>query len=424
MPVTPTDFIRRAERAGTRQPRPAFRQPTPFADAVQLPNIIARQQSQAPPPIPQRGAPRPRPRVPSLSSPPASRIQAPSFDPNAGMDFIAQSQRQAAASLASLDTLFEQRKAMLREQFKLTETPEERANIHHLLNIINVQKTEGTKVIERVYGGAIENAAVRAEETRALGAEAGERTSEVFTTAAEDLTDLYGGLSEQFGGAMGAGSEPLSPVAEGAVADLQTQAASEQAFDERMFNLTADDISFLGEAMRPEMGAQVGALNRTATTASALSQFEHDRAVQQRIAQERMAYAGALQQLGGMFDQRRFGLEDQQIALGTTGAELSASNAFNAAQLGQQTALSQAQLNQQAAMARAEQQNAQSQLQYEDRLRQFEEQQQASALRQQPGVNSLQADLATILGIGPDVGASILGQQLFPQPDPFSQPVR
>lgn len=333
-------------------------------------------------------------------------VGAPAFDPNTGLDQIAAAQREAAASLAELDMLFEQRKAMLREEYQLTETPEERANIQQLLAMIEAQRNAGTKVIERVYGKAIADSAARAEATRASGLEAEQRTAETFQDVAGETTELFEGLADTFGGAMGVGGETLSPDAEEIVADLIRQGAAEAAFDRRMFDLTAGDIEVLGEAMRPEMGAQIGALQRDAMGLSTQAQFEHDQAINQRIAQERANLALAQQQLASQFDARRFGLEDQQIALGAQAADIYAANQRHASSLAAQAANAGLSPAQDLTLRQAE-------LEYESQLRSYEQEQMLMGLVGL-GATPEQATFANAIGLGQDLGRNLLAPPTLP----------
>lgn len=359
-----------------------------------------------PPPVPDFAS------VLGLSAPGAA-LPPVSFDVNSGLEPIRRAQQEAAEALAALDTLHEQRKAELSSRYQLAETDEERARLQRVLEVIELQRSEGTQVIERVYTQAIEGATARAEQVRQTGAQAATKTAETFTQGAEDLGESFAALNQEMGGAMGAGGEPLSPVAQAAMANMHRQAQTEAAFDRRLFDLTAADIQFLGEAMRPEMGAQIGALQGDALRASTVAQVEHGRGVQDRVSRERAMYNQALADLAQQMDSRRFGLEDTRLDLGIAESNRMAENQQHFSGLQESRRQEQARLA--AAQAAQTQELAlrQAEMRYERDMEAWRQQQEVAALRGL-GASPSQASFARALGLEQDLGVSLL----FPAPQP------
>ena len=251
----------------------------------------------------------------------------------AGTGPLSAAQGRAAQQIGQLDSLFEQRKQELRDEYQLAETPEEKARIQFLLGDIEEQRAAGEQVIQEQYDQAIESASEQAATQRAASAERADATQERFQTAAADTSDLMAALNREFGGGLGVTGEGMSELAEQQVAGLSGRAADEAAFDQRMGDLTADDIAFLGESLSAEQGAQQGQLQRQAADLSTQAQIAHDDRVQQRIAQEGAQWRDQLGQLQGRFDQRRFGLQDQQAQLAQVMAQIQAQNARQAASI-------------------------------------------------------------------------------------------
>lgn len=323
-----------------------------------------------------------------------------SFSQSAGLAQMRQAQERAAGALASLDQRFEDRKAELRQEYQLSETPEEKAMLQRQLDVIETQRQAGTAVIRRVYNTAIRKSGKQAASAREAGVAAGGRTQETFDKASQDTADMWMALNKEMGGTTGAGGEPLPESVQAQLGNMQEQGADEAAFDRRVAGLTADDIAFLGEAMRGEKGAQVAALQRDAVGATTNTQLAHQAAVMDRIAQERSNWQNALAGLANIYDQRRFGLQDQMIGLDAQSASMASQNARSSSQG----------MSPQQEFALALEQNR-----YERELEDYE--QQRELRRQQNaliglGVHPGTADFASQLGLGQDLGVSIL----FPQP--------
>lgn len=232
-------------------------------------------------------------------------------------DSVAQAQQDAVEELAGLETEYETRLSALQDMYQLAETPAEKAMLQFELENLEAQREAGQKVVANAYGSAIKGSAKQARGARRRARKDGDRAEQRFRRSADQAGEFVASGEEAFADSgYGIGPGGVSGGAADILGELNRQAAVEGNAAEGRGLVAADEIAFLGEAMRGEQAAQQGELERLAAALSAQSQMAHAQQVNDRIAQERAAMAGAQMDLSNMFTQRSFGLQDQARAMG------------------------------------------------------------------------------------------------------------
>lgn len=202
---------------------------------------------------------------------------------------------------AMIEQGYQQKLDQLREMYRFSETPEERAQIQFLLNDLEGQREAGHQIVDQVYGGAISGLEGRAGDMRQAAAAEGEDIAGLYSGAAGELSGNLAQLDESYeGGGMSVGAADLSGDATDQVAALNEAAPREAALSQRLGNIAAEDVNWLANTMGAEEGAHQGELERTAMQLAAQAQLQHQQQVQDRIARERMQFA---QQAGSLANQ-------------------------------------------------------------------------------------------------------------------------
>lgn len=219
----------------------------------------------------------------------------------------------AAADKAALDAKYKRDKAELRELYNFAETAQEKAKLANILKDLERQRSQGVKAIDAGYTQARKGIEANAKASRETAKVEGQEMGDVYRQAAEAIAasnaqlvaeDVDTGLGAAVGGA---GEEA------GSIADLTAAAAPrEQALQQRLGNIVAEDQQWLADSLSGEQQAKGADLNRLAMAYRAESQNEHSAAVNDRIARERMAWAQQVGALQGDYRSRGWDLEDQQ----------------------------------------------------------------------------------------------------------------
>ena len=206
---------------------------------------------------------------------------------------------QYEQAMGQLDSAYDAELQRLQGLYELSETPQEQAMLQAELADIEGQRRAGQQIVESVYGAAIDDAGARADAMREQAAVEGRTVADLYTDAAERTAGELAEISDRYAGT-GLGVEAAAD--RGGAADhvgaMHAAAPREQAYAERSGQIAAEDVDWLADTMGAERGAQAGDLERLAMGISHEAQQAHQQRVQDRIAQERMAFAQQAGQLG------------------------------------------------------------------------------------------------------------------------------
>lgn len=234
---------------------------------------------------------------------------APDFgDPFADFERAIGEYEQA---MGELDSAYEAELERLRGLYEFSETPEEQAMLQRELGHLESQRSAGQQIIESVYGAAIDDAGARADSMRQMAEDAGVRVADLYADTAQRTAAELADIGDEYAAAgLGVGAADTDGVAEGHVEGMAAAAPREGAYQQRVGEIAASDMDWLGSTMAAEQGAQAGDLERLAMQLQHEAQQAHSQRVQDRIAQERMMFA----QQSGDLGQRR--LDQQAQAAG------------------------------------------------------------------------------------------------------------
>lgn len=180
-----------------------------------------------------------------------------------------------------------------RDLFQLAQTPEEQALLQQELADIEARRVAGSEALGTSWAQVSSTNAAAAEKAREQVVQFGDEAAAAWVSAAERARELAAERAQAAGAAAGRQSINVSPTggAEDFIAFMEAQAPAARQFAERTQQTQAADLDFLSRLGAAQGAAYQGELQRQASAMAAQRAAEHNRAVQERIAAERMALA-------------------------------------------------------------------------------------------------------------------------------------
>ena len=262
------------------------------------------------------------PDAPDLTGTISDPTMMPQPEPpdNMGPDPFAQLQEVMNGVAAQSEGMQEQLNAQvqrLRDMYKLSETPREKAQIQFLLDDLEARADAANQMTDKAYDEAINQQKEMAKQMSENAAKAGERVGDVYRQGAEQTANLMEDLSGSFSdNAYGVGGEALGSNATDYVAQLSQAAPREQANTQQIYDIGSGAVGSMGSVLAGEAAAQQAQTQRAAAQQAAQMQAQHNQQVADRIASERQALAGQVGNLQNTFTQEQFNNQDQLTQLG------------------------------------------------------------------------------------------------------------
>lgn len=221
-----------------------------------------------------------------------------------------------AAQLGNIEQSYQQQVSQLQSMFQLSETPEEQAMLGFVLSDLEAQRDAARTIIGSQFAQASRFADTQAGSMRDSAASEAAAVGDVYSGAASNASDAIAEIAgEAEGTGVGAGVVPVSTDATDWVGLIEGQGASQAGLTSALGNIAADDVAALGAQLQGEGSAQAGAMERAVLGIRAQQIADHQRQVQNRIAQERSAMISAALGLQRDANQRRYALEDRQFGM-------------------------------------------------------------------------------------------------------------
>mgnify|MGYP006286654545 CR=1 FL=1 len=248
---------------------------------------------------------------------------------------------QVREQRAALDGQYDRQRAEIVDQYQLSETPQERKSLERLLDRLDQEREQSIEQLRAGYNEARGQILERAQSASGAGQEEVERLASGFERAYTQIRAEEEATAQQY-------SRAGIPVNVGGATDtgmdevLASQAAAMGEAATARNAITQEDIEWLADSMLAERQASVADAGQIATRVGGAAESAHNRAVQQRIAQERAQRAAALQSLMTQFNQRRDSLGGREGDLLTQLAQMREQRRQFEAQLAEQRAARQA----------------------------------------------------------------------------------
>jgi len=208
---------------------------------------------------------------------------------------------EVAAERAGLEDEYEAARADIESQYQLTETPEEQQTLARLLERLNNERDEAVERLGRGYDQARSQILERGAAAEGRGVEELDQMAGRFEQTYARIAGAREAAARNSNLAGMPGMGPQDSGVEGAAARANAGLAGAA----QMRNATTEEgISWLADKMLMQRQAGIGDAMRTATRVGGEQEGAHNRQVNQRVNQERLVRAGALQDLSGRFDQR------------------------------------------------------------------------------------------------------------------------
>lgn len=180
-----------------------------------------------------------------------------------------------------------------RDLFQLAQTPEEQALLDRELADIEARRAAGTQALGASWSQLSQANAAAAEKARQQVMQYGDTAAAAWTDAANRARQLAAERAQAAGAVAGRQSINVSPTGGAAdfIAFMESQAPAAQQFAQRTQETLASDLDWLASTAGAQGTAYQGELQRQANVLAFERAREHNRAVQERIAAERMALA-------------------------------------------------------------------------------------------------------------------------------------
>ena len=180
-----------------------------------------------------------------------------------------------------------------RDLFQLAETPEEQALLARELADIEARRAAGTEALGAGWAQLSQANAAAAEKARQQVMQYGDAAAAAWTDAANRARSLAAERAQAAGSAAGRQSINVSPTGGAAdfIAFMESQAPAAGQFAQRTQETLASDLDWLASTATAQGQAYQGDLQRQANVMAFERAREHNRAVQDRIGEERMALA-------------------------------------------------------------------------------------------------------------------------------------
>ena len=180
-----------------------------------------------------------------------------------------------------------------RSLFQLSQTPEEQALLDRELADIEARRAAGSEALGAGWGKLAQTNAAAAEKARQQVMQYGDAAAAVWMDAKDRAVLLAEERAKAAGSASGRQSINVSPTGGAAdfIAFMESQAPAARQFAERTQETLASDLDWLASTAGAQKQAYEGELQRQANVMAFERAREHNRAVKDRIAAERMALA-------------------------------------------------------------------------------------------------------------------------------------
>ncbi len=228
----------------------------------------------------------------------------------------------ASVNLSGLQQQYDQVIDELKSQYQLAETEEEKERIRYIVADVEAQREAGEKAIGEIYATKIQEIQKTAAMSREETGRSAQAAGDVWRQGAQDLrqgaqTSRDELVAQNRGLGIGA---PGASGADPFVNLMSGMAPVSQNYAQRIGDIGAQAIDFMGATAQGQEGAQQADLRRLAVATSSAARTQHASEVAQRIATERLA-----------MNQQIAALRSQQMGDISSGRELNAQLADSAA---------------------------------------------------------------------------------------------
>jgi hypothetical protein len=228
----------------------------------------------------------------------------------------------ASVNLSGLQQQYDQVVNELKSQYQLADTDEEKERIRYIVADVEAQREAGEKAIGEIYATKIQEIQKTAAMSREETGRSAQAAGDVWRQGAQDLRQSAQGSRDELV-AQNRGLGIGAPGASGAdpfVNLMSGMAPVSQNYAQRIGDIGAQAIDFMGATAQGQQGAQQADLQRLAVATSSAARTQHASEVAQRIATERLA-----------MNQQIAALRSQQMGDISSGRELNAQLANAAA---------------------------------------------------------------------------------------------
>ena len=197
----------------------------------------------------------------------------------------------ASVNLAGLQQQYDQVINELKSQYQLAETEEEKERIRYIVADVEAQREAGEKAIGEIYATKIQEIQKTAAMSREETTRSAQAAGNVWRQGAQDLRQGAQGSRDELV-AQNRGLGIGAPSASGAdpfVNLMSGMAPVSQNYAQRIGDIGAQAIDFIGATAQGQQGAQQADLQRLALATSSAARTQHASEVAQRIATERLA---------------------------------------------------------------------------------------------------------------------------------------
>ena len=282
----------------------------------------------------------------------------------ASLQAIEDARMSAQQERASLDQVYGKKKDELRQEYRFSESPEEKAQIARILGNLEKQRDDGYRAIGAGYAEAIGKVEANAGVQSERSGEEALAIAQFYNSAADSITADAANVNDQYAG-YGVNADGGTTAGVEAADASRATGAADAALSQRLGGLGAEDAQWLASTMGGEREAQQADLGRLHMVTSASAQETQASRVQARIAAERAQWRDQLASLQGQFTQRGW-------QLGDFGRDMQVREGDMRFQAGESMATrrqSAAEANQRAAQVRQQMQQSASEATAANRLR-------------------------------------------------------
>jgi hypothetical protein len=228
----------------------------------------------------------------------------------------------ASVNLSGLQQQYDQVIDELKSQYQLAETDEEKERIRYIVADVEAQREAGEKAIGEIYATKIQEIQKTAAMSREETGRSAQAAGDVWRQGSQDLRQGAQASRDELvaqnrglgiGGPSASGADPFVNLMSG-------MAPVSQNYAQRIGDIGAQAIDFMGATAQGQQGAQQADLQRLALATSSAARTQHASEIAQRIAAERLA-----------MNQQIAALRSQQMGDISSGRELNAQLANAAA---------------------------------------------------------------------------------------------
>ena len=263
------------------------------------------------------------PATPPAPPPPAPPSRpdptTPVGDPNAAFERArADFDRDLAALNSSFASMLQQVKSM----YQLSETEEEKSQLRFTLADMEAQYEAGKEAIATLYSEKVQTIQVMATQSREYGQQAAEAAGATYSNAAIDLQALQEARNAAQVAAnrgLGIGAAPGSSY----VGALEAMAPIASQYAQRIADIGSQGLDYMAATTESMGAARQGELQSLYAGRTADARTMHARRVAERIANERLAKAAAVQDILGRqisMQQSMMGRRPQESEFGADAA--------------------------------------------------------------------------------------------------------